>query len=146
IVDCNSKDVSPFPIDFNGTITQPLSVFDYSKTKDYSIVVVMGKDVRMYDRNEKSVNGFTFRKAKSSIINNPKHIRIGSKDYLVFQEGSGKLDILHRTGDVRINVKGTIEFSGNHVYLYDGKFTTTNASGDLIQIDQNGGINKLELN
>lgn len=146
IVDRNSKDVSPFPIDFNGTITQPLSVFDYSKTKDYRFVVVMDQDVRMYDRNGKSVNGFTFRKAKSSIINNPKHIRIGSKDYLVFQEGSGKLDILHRTGDVRINVKGTIEFSGNQVYLYDGKFTTTNASGDLIQIDQNGGINKLELN
>lgn len=146
IVDRNSKDVSPFPLDFKGTITQPLSVFDYSKTKDYRFVVVMDQDVRMYDRNGESVNGFTFRKAKSSIINNPKHIRIGSKDYLVFQESSGKLDILHRTGDVRINVKGTIDFSGNQVYLYNGNFTTTNASGDLIQIDQNGGINKLELN
>ncbi|WP_417361928.1 ribonuclease HII [Galbibacter sp.] len=146
IVDRNGKDVSPFPIEFKGTITQPLSVFDYSKTKDYRFVVVMDQDVKMYDRNGKSVNGFTFRKAKNSIINNPKHIRIGSKDYLIFQESNGKLDILHRTGDVRINVKGTIDFSGNQVYLYDGKFTTTNADGDLIQIDQNGGINKLELN
>src|SRR5690606_28481322 len=74
IVDRNSKDVSPFPLDFKATITQPLSVFDYSKTKDYRFVVVMDQDVRMYDRNGESVNGFTFRKAKSSIINNPKHI------------------------------------------------------------------------
>ena len=146
IVDRNGKDVSPFPIEFNGTITQPLSVFDYSKTKDYRFVVIMDQDVRMYDRHGKSVDGFTFKKAKSSIINSPKHIRIGSKDYLVFQESNGKLDILHRTGDVRINVKGSIDFSGNQVYLYDDKFTTTNLEGDLIQIDQNGGINKLDLN
>lgn len=146
IVDRNGKDVSPFPMDFKGTITQPLSVFDYSKTKDYRFVVVLDKQVRMYDRNGETVNGFTFKKAKSAIINNPKHIRIGSKDYLIFQESNGKLNILHRTGDLRVRVNGTIDFSGNQVYLYDGKFTTTNASGDLIQVDQNGGINKLDLN
>lgn len=146
IVDRNGKDVAPFPIDFNQTITEPLSVFDYSKTKDYRFVVVMDQQVRMYDRNGETVDGFTFKNAKNTIINNPKHIRIGTKDYLIFQESNGKLDILHRTGDVRINVNGTIDFSGNQVYLYDGKFTTTNTSGDLIQIDQNGGINKLELN
>src|SRR5690606_14927207 len=146
IVDRNGKDVSPFPMDFKGTITQPLSVFDYSKTKDYRFVVVLDKQVRMYDRNGETVNGFTFKKAKSAIINNPKHIRIGSKDYLIFQESNGKLNILHRTGDLRVRVNGTIDFSGNQVYLYDGKFTTTNVSGDLIQVDQNGGINKLDLN
>src|SRR5690606_23019372 len=48
IVDRNGKDVSPFPMDFKGTITQPLSVFDYSKTKDYRFVVVLDKQVRMY--------------------------------------------------------------------------------------------------
>lgn len=146
IVDRNGKDVSPFPIDFNQTITQPLSVFDYSKTKDYRFVVVMDQTVKMYNRDANSVDGFTFKNAKNTIINNPKHIRIGTKDYIVFQEKGGKLDILHRTGDVRVKVNGTIDFSGNPIFLYDGKFTTTNSDGDLIQVDQNGGINKLELN
>src|SRR5690606_10030246 len=81
IVDRNGKDVSPFPIDFNQTITQPLSVFDYSKTKDYRFVVVMDQTVKMYNRDANSVDGFTFKNAKNTIINNPKHIRIGTKDY-----------------------------------------------------------------
>ncbi|EIJ38953.1 hypothetical protein JoomaDRAFT_1955 [Galbibacter orientalis DSM 19592] len=145
ILDRNGNEVSPFPIDFKNTITQPLAVFDYSNNKDYRFVVVMGKKIEMYDRYGKVVTGFILDETENTIINSPKHIRIGNKDYIILQENDGKLDILHRTGDLRIRVRGSIDFSGNEVYLYDKKFTTTNSSGDLIQVDQKGGLNKIEL-
>ncbi|MEL4307912.1 ribonuclease HII [Joostella sp. CR20] len=145
ILDRNGDEVAPFPIDFKNTITQPLAVFDYSNNKNYRFVVVAGNIIEMYDRDGKIVSGFILNKTESSIINAPKHIRIGNKDYIVLQESDGKLDLLHRTGDVRIRVKGSIDFSGNEVYLYDKKFTTTNTNGDLIQVDQKGGLNKIAL-
>ncbi|QLE01736.1 ribonuclease HII [Galbibacter sp. BG1] len=145
VVDRNGEDVSPFPLDFSNEITQPLAVFDYSITKDYRFVVIMGKKIKMYDRNGQIVDGFILKETENTIINKAKHIRIGNKDYIILQEKDGKLDILHRTGDLRVRVKGSIDFSGNEVYLYDRKFTTTNTSGDLIQVDQNGGLNKIEL-
>ncbi|MCM5661531.1 ribonuclease HII [Galbibacter mesophilus] len=144
IVDRNGEDVNPFPLEFNSKITQPLAVFDYSNNKDYRFLVVMGKQIKMYNRNADIVDGFILKETENTIINPPKHIRIGNKDYIILQESDGKLDILHRTGDVRIRVKGSIDFSGNEVYLYDRKFTTTNTSGDLIQVDQKGGLNKIE--
>ncbi|MCX2679437.1 ribonuclease HII [Galbibacter sp. EGI 63066] len=145
IVDRNGKDVPPFPLSFKNTITQPLAVFDYDKNKNYRFLVVMGNEIKMYDRNASIVSGFTLKKTQNPLINPPEHIRIGNKDYIVMQESDGKLDILHRTGSVRIKLNGKIDFSGNKVYLYNGRFTTTNSSGDLIQIDQKGGINKIEL-
>ncbi|WP_417445104.1 ribonuclease HII [Joostella sp.] len=145
ILDRNGNEVSPFPIDFKNTITQPLAVFDYSNNKDYRFVIVMGKKIEMYNRYGKVVTGFILDETENTIINSPKHIRIGNKDYIILQESDGKLDILHRTGDLRIRTRGSIDFSGNEVYLYDKKFTTTNTSGDLIQVDQKGGLNKIEL-
>ncbi|WP_335964631.1 ribonuclease HII [Galbibacter sp. PAP.153] len=145
VVDRNGEDVSPFPLSFNSTITQPLAVFDYSNNRDYRFLIVMGKQIKMYDRNAETVNGFTLKETNNTLINSPKHIRIGNKDYIVLQENDGKLDILHRTGDVRVRVKGNIDFSGNEIYLYNGKFTTTNTNGDLIQVDQQGRLNKIAL-
>ncbi|MCF8715896.1 ribonuclease HII [Joostella atrarenae] len=145
ILDRNGNEVSPFPIDFKNTITQPLAVFDYSNNKDYRFVIVMGKKIEMHNRYGKVVTGFILDETENTIINSPKHIRIGNKDYIILQESDGKLDILHRTGDLRIRTRGSIDFSGNEVYLYDKKFTTTNTSGDLIQVDQKGGLNKIEL-
>ena len=39
----------------------------------------------MYDKMEKS-KGFKFKKTNSPIINPPKHIRFGSKDFILIHE------------------------------------------------------------
>ncbi|TRZ43086.1 ribonuclease HII [Robertkochia solimangrovi] len=146
IIDRNGNDVSPFPINFEKPITQPLALFDYDKNKDYRFLIVSGADVTMLDRDGKKVSGFNFTKAGSKIINTPQHIRVGSKDYIVMQEENGKLDILHRTGDSRITVKDNIDFSGNQVYWYQDKFATTNNNGDLVMVDEAGRVTPLPMN
>ena len=145
IIDRNGEDVSPFPKKFSDPITQPLAIFDYDKNNNYRFLVVQGNELNMYDKEGKTVSGFTFKKADSYISNPPHHFRINSKDYIVFPEESGKLNILHRTGGTRINVKDKINFSGNDVFLNENKFTMSDTGGNLIQIDENGKITKENL-
>ncbi|WP_053992099.1 hypothetical protein [Mangrovimonas sp. TPBH4] len=141
----NGKDVSPFPLNFKDQITQPLSVFDYDKRKKYRLMVTQGKEILLYDQRGKTVKGFTFKKAKHTISSQPKHFRIGRKDYIVFAEGTS-LQILDRVGKTRVNVKDAINFSDNDIYLYENKFTTTTNNGALFQVNQNGKINSANLN
>jgi hypothetical protein len=145
VIDRNGKDVAPFPGKFNDNITQPLSVFDYDKNKNYRFLVTQGKNVLIYDINAKPVNGFAFKSANDNIINQPQHIKINGKDFITLKTQS-KLYILDRIGKARITPKTTAAFSSEPVFLYNDKFTTTTASGDLIYIDANGNSSLLNLN
>ncbi len=145
VLDRNGKDISPFPLKFNNNITQPLSVFDYDNKRDYRLMVTQGKSVLMYDQLGNSVKGFTYKKADNTINTQPRHYRIGKKDYIVFVQGK-ELEILDRVGKTRIKVKNNISFSGNNILVYENKFTTTTVTGDIVQIDENGKLTSLDLN
>ncbi len=139
IIDRNGKDVGPFPKKFNDNITKPLSVFDYDNRKNYRLLVTQNKSLIMYNTEAKRVNGFKYKKASNTISSQPKHFKIGSKDYIVFSQGE-KLEVLNRQGKERITVKGNIEFSNNSIYLYQNKFTTLTNTGQLAQVDTDGHI------
>lgn len=145
VVDRNGKDVGRFPLKFKDQITQPLSVFDYDNTRDYRLMITQGKSVLLYDKQGKTVSGFTYKKAANTINTQPQHFRIGRKDYIVFVQGS-ELEILSRVGKTRVRIKNNISFSDSGIYLYNNQFTTTTAKGDLIQIDQNGKLSSINLN
>jgi hypothetical protein len=144
LLDRNGNDVNPFPIKFNDEITQPLSVFDYDNKKKYRLFVVQGKETIMMDTRGKTVRGFKFNKASSNIITQPKHFRIGTKDYIVFASGK-KLNILDRLGKNRIYVNKEFDFSDNEIYVYQNYISFTNTKGQLIQVDQKGRVNYKNL-
>ncbi|NRD19454.1 ribonuclease HII [Winogradskyella eckloniae] len=145
VLDRNGNDVSPYPLKFNDKITQPLSVFDYDKQKNYRLLVTQGKNLLMYDAKGKQVKGFNYKANQFAIKTQPKHFRIGSKDFIVFGAGE-TLHILNRQGNTRINVKDKIRFSKNPIFLYQNKFTTTNTLGQLIQVDTKGKSVSKHLN
>lgn len=145
VLDRNGNDVSSFPVKFNDAITQPLSVFDYNNTKNYRLLVTQGKTVLMLSTKGKSIKGFDYSSNGSTISTQPKHFRIGTKDYIAFTAGE-TLKILNRKGDDRIRVKDKINFSGNSLFLYQNKFTTTNTLGELVQADTNGKLSTINLN
>lgn len=145
VLDRNGNNVSPFPLKFNNEITQPLSVFDYENRRNYRLLITQGKNLLMYTAKGKFMNGFKYKSKGAEIISQPHHFRIGSKDYIVFGAGE-TLKILNRQGSIRINVKDKIHFSGNDIYLYQNKFTTTNTLGQLTQVDTRGRINTTSLN
>ena len=145
IIDRNGNNVSPFPLKFNSEITQPLSIFDYDNTKNYRFLVTQGKFLLMYDRNAKNVSGFRYNNTGNNITTQPKHFRIGNKDYIVFATDK-KMMILNRKGQSRIKVKENINFSGNPIFKYNNKFTTTSLAGELVQVNTKGNVSKLSLN
>ncbi len=143
VIDRNGNFVSRFPMKFGDRITQPLSVFDYDNNRRYRFLVTQNRELLMYDRNARFVNGFKYR-SSLPIITQPKHFRIGNKDYIVF--GAGKqFRILNRRGATRISVSGEFEFSGNPFFLYRNTFLTTSSDGQLLQVDENGQVKSSNL-
>lgn len=145
VLDRNGKDVGKFPLKFSDKITQPLSVFDYDRKRNYRLLITQNNELLMVDQLGKTIKGFKPENTNTqSILSQPKHFRIGSKDYIVYAQGE-QLKILNRTGKTRINTKENIQFSGNEIYLYKNQFTTTNTKGDLVQVNLKGQVSKQNL-
>ena len=145
VLDRNGNDVKPYPTKAKTTYTQPVSIFDYDRSKNYRFVFTEGNKVMMRDKKGDQVTGFKFSGAETNFINPPKHFRVQTKDYIVLQESNGTLHILSRVGKPRITPKETIEFSNNEVYIHNNLFTTSNENGELIQIDSKGQIERTKL-
>ena len=145
ILDRNGKEVAPFNKTFKEANLSPLAVFDYDKRKEYRFVFAQGRDIFMYDRTGKTVKGFRFKKAKSSILETPKHFRIKGKDYLVFKGIDGSLELLNRTGKTRVKTAKKYAFSDNELALLDQQFSFTDLGGNLLQIDAKGTLSKRPL-
>jgi len=143
VIDRNGNDVNPFPLKFNDVITQPLSVFDYDNNRDFRLLITQTNELLMYTAKGRSVIGFDY-KSQDKIKTQPKHFRIGNKDYIVF--GTDKtMKILNRRGKVRVDVKDNIRISDNSIFLHKNKFTTTNTKGELVQVNTNGEISRKQL-
>ncbi|WP_160114823.1 ribonuclease HII [Aquimarina sp. AU474] len=138
VLDRDGKDVASYPKKFENTITQPLSLFDYDKSKRYRIIITQGNQIKMFDAEGKIVTGFGFKETETDLILPPKHIRIGTKDYILLSETNGTLTILDRLGRSRVNVKDKVDFSKNEWYQYQDKFTSTTKDGKLIQVQADG--------
>ncbi|XCF07051.1 ribonuclease HII [Tamlana crocina] len=144
VLDRNGKEVGPFPLKFNDKITQPLSVFDYDKRKNYRLLVTQGKNVLMYNVKGNIVKGFTFKSANGTIISQPQHFRIGSKDHITLKT-KDKLYILDRTGKTRVSPKNQANYSNQPLFLYNNKFTTTTENGKLFSVDTKGNASSTDL-
>ncbi|MGB8703781.1 MAG: hypothetical protein WCD31_02005, partial [Gillisia sp.] len=140
LIDRNGHDVKPFPVGFHDEITQPLAIYDYDNNRKYRFVITQNKELLMLNSDAKTVRGFRFGKASSEIAHSPKHLRIEHKDYIVFPEESGKLDILNRKGQIRIPVNEKLKFSDNEWYQHSGDFVSIDENGKLINIDTNGHL------
>lgn len=145
VIDRTGRVVKPFPLDFRDEITQPLAVFDYDNKRNYRFVIVQNRELYMFDNKGNRVKGFAFSKADDEITQSPKHIRIGRKDYILIPEASGKLNILSRTGKIRVPVREQLDFSENEWFEYESGFLSTNASGEMIKIDEQGKIRKEKI-
>ncbi|NEV93957.1 hypothetical protein G3567_07335 [Psychroflexus sp. YR1-1] len=138
VIDKNGNSVAPFPLEFKDFISEGLAIFDYDQNGKYRFVVVQGDEVLMFNKEGKLVKGFDF-KSGSKIQRTPQHIRIGRKDYILVENEQG-LNILNRTGGVRVNPKQSISTSGNAWGLHNASFTGTDAEGNRIEISQSGAV------
>ncbi|MCZ6593898.1 MAG: hypothetical protein O6943_03170 [Bacteroidetes bacterium] len=146
ILDRNGNTVAPFPKKFKDDITQPISIFDYDRKRNYRFVITLGKEVMMYDSKGKIVTGFTFKKAGSTIVLAPQHIRIGNKDYILIAEANGKLNILSRVGKDRIIVNKKFNFSKIPIAKEGSNFVVITKENSKESISQTGKVSSKVLN
>ena len=143
VIDRNGRNVNAFPKKFRDDITQPLAIFDYDNNRKYRFVIIQDRSVFMYDAKGKRVKGFTYTKAPSQVIQAPTHIRINNKDYLLFLLEDGRLQILSRTGKIRIPISEQFDFGDQAPIKHDGKIVFWTRQGSQIQISQSGTVVKL---
>lgn len=144
VLDRNGKEVDPFPLKFNDDITQPLAVFDYDNNKKYRLIITQGNRIYMVDGRGKSVKGFNFKGTEKNLVHAPQHIRIGNKDYLLFQT-EDKIYIQDRVGKTRVTPKNQYQYSDTGIYEFENKFITTTKDGILVTIDQSGNTASRDL-
>ncbi|HKJ49567.1 MAG TPA: hypothetical protein VJ973_10780, partial [Christiangramia sp.] len=145
VLDRTGKKVKGYPIKFNQPLTQPLSVFDYDNNRTYRFVLTQNKKIYMVGPKGKAIKGFSFEKADSEVIKAPKHIRLGTKDYILIAEETGKLNILSRQGKIRVPVSEKMDFSENEWFGYQNSFVSTNPKQSLVKISQNGTVSTTDL-
>ena len=146
ILDRNGKVVPPFDIKVSNETPKQFSVFDYDLNRNYRFLLSQGKQVQMFDNRGKRVSGFQLKNLSKPLQNPPKHIRMGSKDFIVLQDIDGEVKILNRQGKSRVSVKSKANTSNNPIFEYRNTFATTDKDGDLIQIDTKGNLTKSNLN
>jgi len=143
VLDKNGTNVNPFPLDFEDLVTEGLAIFDYDNNGKYRFVVVQDEDILMFNKEGKLIKGFDY-KAQGPIQRTPQHIRIGRKDYILVENDLG-LKILSRTASERVKPNQKLSSSANAWGLHKSSFTGTSVDGNLIEIAQNGVVQKTDL-
>jgi len=142
ILDRLGRNVAPFPVTIKGEVTAPLAAMDYDKSRNYRFLVCAGPKVYMYNKEAKIVDGWKFKKAKADIVAKPKHYVLGGKDYIFIADSEGKVKVLNRRGESRLDLK--TPFNTNlHVYLNLGP---SMAESRLASIDKQNHLTYLFLN
>ena len=135
VIDRNARPVSPFYSTLNNPL--PLAVFDYENSRDYRLVLIDQNKLELRNRKFTKVSGFN--RTKADLKYSPKHIRIGSRDYIVMIQKNGKLLLLDRRGNIRIKTPNNLVVSSN-IYLHQNGFIGLDNKNRLFRIEINGKI------
>ena len=135
VIDRNARPVSPFSLTLKNPL--PLAVFDYENSRDYRLVLIDQNKLELRNRKFTKVSGFNLTKA--DLKYSPKHIRIGSRDYIVMIQKNGKLLLLDRRGNIRIKTPNNLVVSSN-IYLHQNGFIGLDNKNRLFRIEINGKI------
>ena len=142
VLDRLGRNVAPFPVATPKTITAPLAVFDYDKTRNYRFLVAGGKEIYMFNKDAKIVEGWQFTSAKAEVVAKPKHYVLGGKDYIFVADSQGKINVLNRRGESRLTLK-TPFLTYDNIYLNLGP---SMAESRLASTDKQDHLTYLFLN
>jgi hypothetical protein len=151
LVDLNGNPVEDYPHKLLTRSTNPLSVVDYENKEDYRLFLAM-TDNRIYNFNTqaKMVEGWSKVQAKTTVKKPVQHLVAGRKDYLFVTDENGSVTIVNRRGEERIKPNPDIMKADNSRFFLNktnskGLFITTDKTGKLVYIADDGSINRTEF-
>ncbi|MBA3900618.1 MAG: hypothetical protein H0X62_10475, partial [Bacteroidetes bacterium] len=144
-IDRNGDNVEHFPVSFSNKATAPITVFDYDKNKDYRILVsTQDKKIHNYSAAGEPVKGWVMVPLENQVKLPMQHVDIAGKDYLIGLDEIGKVYVVGRNGESRVNLKEKLPVKSfnNTFYLERGKGLSKTF---LVTTDSVGTVFKLNL-
>lgn len=106
LIDRNGNYVDGFPVKLPAEATNPLTVFDYEKTKDYRLIIACADNkIYNYEISGKRNEGFSPVKTQDRVNVALQYIKVAGSDYLVAVDENGKVYVFSRKGEGRIDLK-----------------------------------------
>ncbi len=146
LLDRKGRYVANYPIAIHPSATNGLSLFDYTRHKDYRILVAQA-DKRIYDYTLKGNQVSGWRKPQMQALVSQKVVRLlaGRKDYIIINDNANHVRIVNRRGQQRIYLKSAVDKARHSGYFVNktnnkGIILTTNTSGKLVYIAKNGKL------
>ena len=144
LIDRNGNYVPGYPLKLPASATNPLSLQDYDKTKDYRIIIACA-DNKIYNYN---INGsknekFTPIRTEHPVYLPVKYVKVGTSDYLIANDAEGKIYVYSRRGEGRIDLSNKL-ITNSRDYFIDAANNIQNTN--LIYFDdKNSLLEKVSL-
>ncbi|MBC8265600.1 MAG: hypothetical protein H8E84_01405 [Flavobacteriales bacterium] len=112
IIDRLGRAVDDFPKTLPSNATSPHAIFDYSKNRNYRIIVA-AEDGKLYnfDKKGKEVKGWKFEATNSIVNEKSQHFTKNGKDYILYPDKNKKLVLLARNGSRRVAFNDIAHFT-----------------------------------
>jgi len=146
LMDVQGRAVASYPKKLHLFATNPLSVFDYSGSKDYRLLVAQSdKKVNNFSIDGREIAGWDKPHMQDLVSEPVTRLVINGKDYIITTDINGRVKIVDRQGNERISVAGKFAKARNSHYHINrtnskGIILTTNTVGKLVYISATGNI------
>jgi hypothetical protein len=141
-----------FPVSFSETSTAPLTLADYSKDKDYRILVPCGKKILKYHKDGTATIGWNVAKTSADIISKICWLKINGADCYAVADKSGTIYVFDKKGNDFISLKEqplVLPYSVFYATAASGKHSnsivTTDLKSNILFISSKGSIEKSEV-
>lgn len=118
LIDRNGNYVPGFPLKLPATATNPISLLDYDKTRDYRIIVACS-DNKIYNYNITGTKNerFTPIKVDHPVYLPVKYAKVGASDYLIANDSEGKIYVYSRRGEGRIDLSNKLITNSSDYFI-----------------------------
>ncbi len=153
ILDRTGEYIPGYPFELpDHQLIEKLSLIDYDNSRKYRIMAATadGK-YYLYDKAGKNLEGWTPKILEGKPVMTPFHLRVRSRDFMMFMHRSGLVYVLNRRGEpvkgFPVDLKGTVE---NPLFIQKAgtvsgtSFTTVTNEGEVVRFNLEGKFLKRE--
>jgi len=143
LIDRKGNNMSGFPLRLKYSASAPLSVFDYDNNRNYKLLLP-GNDLKIhaYDINGNPVKGWNMPETRE-IVKCPVHYcQIDKKDYIIVIDDAGKIYVLDRKGNEKLNLDNRMPPHLKDFYVICGN---SPSNSYIMANDSLGTVFKLSL-
>jgi hypothetical protein len=142
IIDRLGRDVQGFPKKFSSALGFS-DIVDYDKSRNYRLIVSsLNKEIFILDKDANPLEGWAPKRLAESIVEPPKHYRIGGKDYFLAITNGGLFHLFTRKGDYQNGFPITLKPYSGEYFLETG---TDLVNSYIYTVSNDGSVTRQSL-